>query len=267
MNRCLVVGLFCLCVLTACNSQRGQTLEDLPTPAAMDSLATAQFLTSVAPPVGFRESVSFSEIDLNLNQLAGGRYRVELLFDGVFASTPRQTNANAVADVWFNQIGSSRRVIVATRGEMLGREDNAFEAVRLGPDSFLVQSGVCVTEVEDAETAAALRAGTLVGGASLAFPAGQRAIVNGQDVWRYTFEQSSLNLPAIRVLDGGRVELVGGELWVNPAENVVTRFYVSLNVVNTIIFDRALPVDGLVTLRYDLYDVNVTTNLSIPNGC
>jgi hypothetical protein len=192
---------------------------------------------------------------------------VELLFDGVFANTPRQTSANALADVWFNQIGSSRRVIVATRGEMLGREDNAFEAVRLGPDSFLLQSGICVTDVEDAVTAAGLRAGTLVGGVGRAVPAGQVATINGQEVWRYSFEQAAVSLPSIRVLDGGRIELVDGELWVNPAQNVVARFYVSLNVANAIIFDRALPVDGLVTLRYDLYDVNITTNLSIPNGC
>ncbi len=261
-------GKFVLLILLLTACTRGQQLSDIPTQAAFDSLATAQYLTQNAPPPAFRESVSFPQIDANLDQLAGGHYVVQLEFDGVFARTPRQTTAQASAEVWFNQVGSSRRVVVQIKGEMLGREDKNFEAVRLGPDPFLVQDNQCLTKGDDTETAANLRAGTLVGGVNNATPTGLRATINGQDAWQYTFTAADLNLPAIHLSDDGSViNMTGGELWVAPAENAVVRFYVNLDVTNTIIFDRQLPVTGQVIIRYDLYDAGKTTNITVPFGC
>ncbi|MEZ4668554.1 MAG: hypothetical protein R3E39_11630 [Anaerolineae bacterium] len=264
-----IFALLCFIVflLAACNSQRGQTIQEIPTAASIEGLATAQVQTAVAPPEGFRDSVSFPQVDANLQLLAGGRYEVTLEFDGVFARTPRQTSANTTAAVWFNQAGGQRRVTVQTSGELLGREDNSFEAVRLDADSFLVQAGTCVTGGEDAKTAANLSAGSLVGGVTHATPAGQKATLNGEEVWKYDFTTTDLNLPAIHVPDDGTLEATSGELWIAPSRNAVVRFYVNLNVTNTIIFDRALPVDGQVIIRYDLYDVGKTTNISVPNGC
>lgn len=256
--------VFCL---AACNGQRGQTIQEIPTAASIEGLATAQALTAVAPPEGFREAISFPQVDANLQLLAGGRYVVTLEFDGVFARTPRKTSANTTAEVWFNQAGGQRRVVVQTAGELLGREDNAFEAVQLDADSFLVQGAECAAGGDDAKTAATLSAGGLVGGVNQATPAGQKATLNGEEVWKYDFTTADLNLPAIRLPDDGTVEAISGELWVAPARNAVIRFYVNLNVTNAIIFDRALPVDGQVIIRYDLYDVGKTNNISVPNGC
>jgi hypothetical protein len=253
--------------LTACTGQRGQQIGDIPTQAAIDSLATAQFLTENAPPPGFRDAVSFPEVDANLDQLAGGRYVVQLEFDGVFAQTPRQTSAHASAEVSFNQVGSSRRVVVQITGEMLGREDKNFEAVRLGPDPFLVQDNQCLTKGDDAKTAANLDAGTLVGGVTRARPTGLHATINGLDSWQYAFATADLNLPSIHLADEGMVEMSGGELWVAPAQNAVARFYVNLDVSNAIIFDRQLPVTGQVIIRYDLYDAGKTANITVPFGC
>jgi hypothetical protein len=261
------VLLAVLILLTACSGQRGQQISDIPTQAAFDSLATAQYLTANAPPPDFRESVSFPQIDANLNQLSGGHYLVQLEFDGVFARTPRQTSAHASAEVWFNQVGSARRVVVQITGEMLGREDKNFEAVRLGPDPFLVQDNQCLTEGDDAETASNLSAGMLVGGVSNARPTGLRATVNGQDSWQYTFTTADLNLPAIHLSDEGMLSVTSGELWVAPVENAAVRFYVNLDVTNAIIFDRQLPVTGQVIIRYDLYDAGKTTNITVPFGC
>lgn len=241
-------------------------MTDLPTPASIEGLATANALTAVAPPEGFRESVSFPEVDANLQGLLGGRYLVTLEFNGVFTSTPRTTNAKATAEVWFNQSGS-RRVVVDITGELLGKTDNAFEAVRLGTDSFMVLNKDCLSGGPDAVTAAGLRAGTLVGGAKRAVPAGEKATLNGQEAYKYSFTSADLNLPSIKLSDGGSVEATSGELWVAPSLNAVIRFYVNLNVANAVIFDRALPVDGQVIVRYDLYDVGQTTNISVPNGC
>ncbi len=260
----LTALLSALFLLSGCN--RGQTIGDIPTPASVEGLATAQVLTAVAPPEGFRNSVSFPEVDANLQQLQGGRYMVTLEFNGVFTSTPRTTSATATAEVWFNQAGT-RRVVVNIAGELLGETDSNFEGVRLGTDSFLVQNNACLSGGPDAVTAAGLRAGTLVGGANAAIPAGEKATLNGQEAYKYNFTSADLNQPSIKLSDGGTVEATGGELWVAPALNAVIRFYVNLNVTNAIIFDRALPVDGQVIVRYDLYDVGQTTNIAIPNGC
>lgn len=252
---------------SGCTGRRGQTVEDIPTPASFEGLATAQYLTQVAPPEGFRQAAAFPEIDANLNLLAGGHYSVYLEFDGVFSRTPRPTQAVAAAEVWFNQVGSSRRIIAQITGEMLGRENNSFEAVRLGPDPFLVQNGECLKEGPDAQAAASLRAGTLIGGVKHAVPGAKKAIINGVEVYLYTFTTADLNLPSVEVTEGGTMTATSGELWVAPEHNAVVRFYVNLDVTNAIIFGRALPVDGSVIIRYDLYDIGQTTNISVPNGC
>lgn len=258
-----------LLLIGACSGQRGQSFDDLPTVASFESIqqqATADFLTQNAPPLGFREVVSYPQVDDGLEQLAGWRYLVTLEFNGVFARTPRETSATARAEVWFNQLGSARRLVVETAGELIGQtEDQDFEAVRLGPDSFLIRDGLCLTG-DAAAVAANLRAGELVGGVNNATPTGRRATINGQEVWEYAFFPDDLNLPAIRLAEDGQV-IGRGELWVAPARNSVIRFYVNLDVTNAFIFDRALPVTGQVLLRYDLYDIGVQPNISVPFGC
>jgi hypothetical protein len=69
------------------------------------------------------------------------------------------------------------------------------------------------------------------------------------------------------VSEGGGVRLTGGEIWVAPALKAAVRFYVNLDVDNAIIFDRQIPVSGQVILRYDLYDVGVIPNITVPFGC
>lgn len=273
MNRTINCVAMCalLALLAACNPQRGQRLEDIPTAISIDSLqdaATAQVMTQNAPPEGWREAVSFPEIDAGLTTLAGWRYIVTLGFDGALTQTGQQTSATARAEVWFNQLGTARRVIVETVGELIGQEENnAFEAVRLGPDAFLVRADGCISGGPDAASAADLRAGALVGGAQTATPTGRRATLNGADAWEYAFESQALNLPAIRLQPGGRLTVTGGELWVAPAYSAAVRFYVNLDVENAVIFDRELPVTGQVILRYDLYDVGTVPNITVPFGC
>ena len=263
-----VILLIVIMIVAGCSGQRGQQLSDVPTLIPLDTAPTAFLLTQNAPPEGFRETVSFPEVDANLNRLTGWRYLVTLEFDGVFARTPRQTNASARAEVWFNQLGSSRRVVVETSGELIGQEENSsFEAVRMGPDAFLVRDSVCLGSAgDDAETAADLRAGLLVGGVTSAAPTGRQATLNGEEVWEYHVETQHLNLPAIRLDDDGTLNATG-ELWVAPEHNAVIRFYVNLDVENAFIFDRQLPVTGQVLLRYDLFDIGNPSNITVPFGC
>lgn len=255
--------------LTACTTQRGLQPEDIPTRASLDSLATAIPLTENAPPAPFAGTVTgFSSVDNGLADLPGWRYVVQLDFDGVFADTPREARASARAEVSFNQLGSARRIILNTSGELIGDAENtSFEAVRLGPDNFLVQNGVCTTGTNSAQIATDLQAGQLVGGITRAEPAGRRATINGEDVYLYTFTADDLLLPAIRIGDNGTVAMTSGEMWISPTRKAVVRFYLNLDVTNVVIFDRQLPVTGQVRMRYDLYDVGSAFNITTPYGC
>lgn len=267
--RRLAVVLLAILILTACTG-RGQRPEDVPTQASVEGVATSLPLTQFAPPTPYNRPVTaFASVDNRLNELAGYRYVVQLEFNGVFARTPRETSATAQAEVWFNQVASARRVILSTSGELIGQtENNSYEAVRLGPDAFLVRDGLCLTGAANAaETAAALSAGALVGGVSTATPGGRRATINGEDSYYYSFDPADLVLPALRVGDGGSITYQSGELWITPAKNAVTRFYLNLDVDNVVIFDRQLPVTGTVLIRYDLYDAGNAFNITVPFGC
>ncbi len=268
-SRIAALGVVCLLLISAC-TERGVRLEDIPTAASIDALATALPLTQNAPPTPFNlPQTTFDFIDNHLNELAGWRYVVQLDFNGMFARTPRQASASAQAEVWFNQMGSARRITLNTTGELIGQAENtAYEAVRLGPDSFLVREGACLVGARgDAQTAADLRAGDLVGGVQSATPAGRRATINGQEVYLYAFTEEALVLPSIRPADGGTITLESGELWIAPQHNAVVRYYLNLQVENVNLFERQLPVSGAVSLRYDLYDVGVAANITVPFGC
>ncbi|MBI1259193.1 MAG: hypothetical protein GC204_17115 [Chloroflexi bacterium] len=258
-----------LTVLAACTTPRGLQPGDIPTRASINDLSTSIPLTENAPPTPFNNTqTGFTSVDNGLNDLSGWRYVVQLNFTGVFADTPRQANATAQAEVSFNQLASARHVIVTTSGELIGQTgDTSYEAVRLGPDAFLVRGGTCYQANDDAKTAADLRAGQLVGGVSRATPGGKRATINGQDVYFYTFDAGDLVLPSIRIGDNGQVNMTSGEMWISPAHNAVVRFYLNLDVTNVVLFDRQLPVTGQVTMRYDLYDIGSSFNITTPFGC
>jgi len=263
------VALLLLLLLTACTGgRRGIQLEDIPTVANIDMLATAVVLTENAPPEGFRGPVSFPRVDQGLSSLPGWRYVVTLQFDGTFSDVPRDTSASATAEVWYNQLGSARRVVVSTSGELLGSDtDTSYEAVRLGPDAFLVREGACLANAgRDAEIAAGLTAGELVGGVEQAQPAGRKAVLNGEEAYLYTFSADDLHLPSITLEEGGTLQATG-ELWVAPEHNAVVRFYATLDLTRARIFGRALPVDGRVIVRYDVYDIGEPFNITQPFGC
>jgi hypothetical protein len=265
----LLLVLFLLTATAACGeirSRRGEVM--IPTLADIDMLATAQIQTQNAPPEGFRGPVSFPRVDQGLTSLPGWRYVVTLEFDGRFSDVPRDTNASATAEVSFNQMAQARRVVVSTSGELLGRDRaTAYEAVRLGPDAFLVEDGACLVGAgPDAETAANLTAGELIGGVNQALPFGRQAVLNGQQAWLYTFTTGDMNLPAVELGPNGTIHSTG-ELWVAPEHNAVVRYYATLDVTHARIFGRALPVDGRIILRYDVYDIGQQFNITTPFGC
>lgn len=260
------LGLF---VLAGCR-ERLQP-DQLPTSASISGLETAIPLTQNAPPPPFNGEVrAFDRIDNNLNELAGGRYVVELTFSGVYAGTDRVADASARAEVSFDQVGSARRVLVQTTGALLNNnaEESLVEAVRLGPDAFLLRDDVCLTGAgEDARLAASLNAGQLIGGASVMRPAGERATINGEDVYRFTFDEADWLFPAVQRGDSTQVAIESFEVWLSPDNEVVVRYHMNFSVQDAVIFGNPQAVTGRVLVRYDAYELDEPVNITVPFGC
>jgi len=260
-------------LLAACQQSAVEDIEDIPTIAVIEDLATVFPLTQNAPPAPFNDTVTaFARVDNGLSDLAGWRYVVTLQFDGVFARTSRAIAGSARAEVWFNQLASARRITFATDGPLFEETGQVvYEAVRLARDAFLVRDSMCAQNLAgqagDAQTAADIGAGDLVGGVARAFPAGRRAVINGQDVYSYRFDDVDLVVPSVRLGDGSSQRIISYDLWIAPSAAAVTRLYVNLEVENVMLLDSQLPVSGQIIIRYDLHDVGTPSNISVPNGC
>lgn len=260
-----LILIFTILCLGACRRD-SQAIEALPTPITPDAYATGIVLTQNAPPAGY-ESVAFPLIDMGLAELSGWRYEALFQFEGVFARTPRPATARTYTEVSYNQVASARRVVAQIDGD-LTEIGGIYEAVQLGPDIFVVRDGACLASSgEVVQTAVNLGAGALVGGVNTARVAGRRAVINGEDVWLYHFEYGDMNLPNVQLGDDGRVLAMSGELWVAPAHNAVVRYTVTLEIENARILGSALPVTGTVLMRYDVYDIGIVPNISVPFGC
>ena len=270
--RILPIFILLALLLTACR-ERGLTLDDIPTAISIDARATEIVLTQNAPPAGFGE-VAFPQIDRNLLQLNGWHYTVDMEFDGVFTQVERKATGRVTADVWYDQVSSARRVVVQSQGDLLGLEEpSQFEAVKLGPDTFLVQNGACLSNAdESADIVASVEASALVGGINSALASGfTQQKKNDQTVWLYNINFDQLNLPQLTLNENSRILAFNGELWVAPDHDVVIRYYLTIDVENAQVFTQilktALPVTGRLIVRYDVYDIGTVPNLSVPTGC
>ncbi|MEO1439471.1 MAG: hypothetical protein AAFV33_03655 [Chloroflexota bacterium] len=264
------VSLLDLVTLVVAGCRAGITPDDIPTLIpSIQELATSEFMTENAPPPGYRDAVAFPQIDDNLRDLEGWRYVMLLEFEGAFSQTNRPTVARAEATIWYNQLGSAKRVLVESSGDLLQRpEGELFEAVALGPDAFLVRNQNCLSNAEeDARTAASITAGELLGGVRQALPTGQRAIINNLESWRYDFAVENMNLPAVRFAEDTTISDLSAELWVAPKYDAVSRYWVTLQLGNGRLLSNDLPVTGELRLRFDLYDVGDIPNITVPFGC
>lgn len=266
--------LICILLLSACG-ERGLTPDDLPTRIPpMEVVATNDHLTAIAPPSAIRESVAFPDIDDNLLFLSNWRSEASFIFAGTFAGTPRTVDAATHINTWYNQVGNRRRVVIEAEGTLFGDDPAPIrEGVRLGGDTYLLIDNACYGEAEgDATDVADLRIGDVLGGVTYAVPAGEKAVLHGEDVWRYTFSEENTLVPIVRLGDNGAITAMQGELWVtytDEAQPIVVRYYVNLQVENVVLrlFESSLPVSGVLQLRYDLFDIGIDPNITPPNGC
>jgi hypothetical protein len=262
MQRFWFILLF---ILAGCNRN---TNEALPTVAEPGALATALILTEFAPPAGYG-TISFPDIDANVETLSGWRAEMFFSFNGVYARTPRTAAASTQATVYYNQVGTARRVVAVVDTDLEeASEPIQYEGVRLGPDVFLVRSERCVdASDEDAAFLADLSARELIGGIQNAQVQPRIETINGEEVWLYSFRAEDLILPNVQLAADSRILSMTGELWFSPLRDVVIRFYVNLQVENVLLFNQTLPVSGEVLLRYDLFEIGTVPNITQPNGC
>lgn len=246
--------------------------DDRPLPTIindLDAAATAQVMTQNAPPPRFRDQIALPNFEAGLEALPGWQYSVTAEFEGVFSGTSRPATASTTAQVAYYQLTSARRVVLTAEGSLLTEDAPVTsEAVRIGRDVYLVSEGQCsvVTET-DAAAVADTGANLLIGGLSEAIPTGSKGIINGETVYKYAFEPEALRLASIEAQDSGSIQIVNSELWFSADRAAAVRFYLTLAVQNTLIFGSQLPVTGQVIIRYDLTDVGIDPNISVPFGC
>ncbi len=270
--RKLLILLFLILSLSACRG-RGQTPDDIVTRIpSIEVLATTDYLTSIAPPVGMRDAVRFPLVDDNLVFVSNWRAEASFRFNGVFSRTPRTVDAETTMTVWYNRLGNRRRVQLQGGGELFGEEETPNrEAVRIGGNTYLVIDNVCLGDARgDAATLADLPIGEVIGGVTQATPAGEKRVLHSEDVWRYDFAPEAVRLPLVELGESGAITAIEGELWVSQVEEpVIVRYYVNIDVDNVTLrlFETSLPVTGTLQIRYDVYDIGVDPNITTPNGC
>jgi hypothetical protein len=248
------------------------TPADQPLPTIindLDAAATAQVMTQNAPPPRFRDGIALPTFETGLDELPGWQYTVTAEFEGVFSGTSRPATATTTGQVAYHQLTSARRVVLTAAGSLLTEEAPVTsEAVRVGRDVYLVIAGQC-SVVTDTDAAAVVDAGAnlLIGGLAEAVPTGVTGVINGESVYRYTFEPDALRLASIEPQGDGGVQVVNSELWFSAERAAIVRLYLTLDVENASVFGSQLPVTGQVIIRYDLTDVGIDPNISVPFGC
>jgi hypothetical protein len=241
----------------------------VPTASTIIMEQTAVYLTKNAPPPGFENGVQFPRVDDNLSNLPTWRYKVSLSFDGVYSGTQEPATGLISAEIYGNEVGGERRVILKASGTAFGGIERNVEGVRISNDYYLVdQNKVCakVNESPADRAVADLSAGSLVGGIKKAMPIGERKTVNEIPIWEYAFLPEDVIPPSIELAQGGKPTIAAGDLWVAPSRNAVFEYTISLNVENAIILGGR-QVTGQVRAAYHLIETSIPYNIAIPNGC
>jgi hypothetical protein len=244
----------------------------IPTQASIEVGLTAAAATLNAPPPGF-DKVSFPQIEMNLTNLPSYHYKFTMTFDGVFVGTQEKASGTIQVEVYSDELGGARRVLLKASGNAFGLQvGRDLEAVRLGNDYYLVDPNkVCTKPTDSANRGVAnLVASSFIGGIKSATATGVHAdqtdgAGNAIKAWEYTFIPDSVIPPTLTLSDGGKITIASGDLWVIPASKAVSQYSITLNVENAVQGDRQMT--GLLQANYQLIETGVTYNISIPYGC
>lgn len=268
----LITLLISVMLLAACDRLLGDEDIVLPTQASLDfdQYQTAIVFTQNAPPTGF-ETVAFPQIDDNLITTVYSRFEINLyLENGYYSDTGEPVGQGYMRlRVWNDEFNVARHLQMEFLGDVFAGSSSNLDIVRISNDYYMVDvNGVCITDPSVIAEIANLNAGQLIGGFEFAQPTGRQDTVNGIEVWQYGFDPQYVNRPAVELLaDTSAVDLLTGEVWVSPQYNVVVRYGIEMNVhrVRLLFGDRE--VTGRLRFQYDVFDIGVPPNISIPNGC
>ena len=269
MMRTISLPLLFILFVAAC--QPVPSDDPVPTVADIALLPTSIFLTENAPPPGFG-TVTFDPIDSRLADHTGWHYTIIGQFDGIYDDNGAPASGQFTADVWANELGQARRVVLQINGAAFSPDDNqrVLEGVRFVDDYYFVDTnGVCTTEGETIRSIADLSAGQLVGGVTAAQPTGHRQeFEGGVQAWQYTFAAENARLPAIHRDVSSTVSLAA-DLWIAPDPNAVVRYELQATVARVRLLFSERTVSGTLRLQYDLdlASVNTLPNISVPHGC
>lgn len=260
------IWILALVLLSACHRGSDEDVVALPTPANPDAIRTAIVKTQNAPPTGF-ESIAFNPIDFHRDSLPSAYFEVTLTFTGQYTETGEDAASSLVMEVWENNLLRQRRVVLRFLGQALSGGVTRLEAVRFENDFYILDgNNICTKNNQAAQEIGNLMAGRLVGGFTLAIPSGRVGDANGFPSYQYEFAKQDLVLNIFRETPSA-VEIVGGEAWFLPEQDVIVRFGVSMNVHNAKILFGEVPVTGGLRYEYNLLDIGSETPITLPNGC
>jgi hypothetical protein len=262
----IVVIVIAAVFLSACVP----TSSALPTVSSVEMVQTAIVLTQNAPPPGFN-SVAYPTLDARLVRQPSWHADVSVSFDGIDATTKQPLTAKLDAQIFSNELASTRRVLFTASGSALGvTEERSAEAVRLGNDYYWVLQNptVCAAVTDPARRRIAdLTAASLLGGIKNATATGQRDTINNLPVWEYTFASDDISLPLVHFDQVGTSTIAAGSLWIAPSVDAVARLTLTVNVENVRLLEGQQPVTGQLRITYELKDVGTPLNISVPFGC
>lgn len=244
---------------------------EIPTRVSIDQQAfqTAVVFTLNAPPSGF-ESVAFPEISDNLITTVYSSVDINVFFDGHYSDTQEPVEAGYMrVQIWNDELHVARHVRIEFLGDVFSGGSSNLDVVRLSNDYYMVDtSGRCITDPATVSEIANLRPGQLIGGVEFAQPSGRKEVINGVQAWQYGFDPQFINPPAVELSNGtADLDFLTGELWVDPEHNVVVRYAVELNVHRAKLLFGDREVTGRLRYQYDVFDIGVQPQISLPRGC
>lgn len=266
MRQLLTLAFILMMGLTACDFGGD---EPIPTEANFESLGTSTVLTEQAPPEGFGE-ISYPVIDDKLTQLPYAHTIINVRFTGVYDDNGQRAEGSMELDALSNNLSNSRILKLTFDGDIFTDSALAITAARISNSYFMITpNSDCNTDEEQVRDIANLSAGQLVGGVRSAGPTGRKDTADnvqaGVEVYEYGFSPDAVVRPQIQT--SSDLDFLVGTVWVAPQLQIVTQYIVEMNVQNATLLFGKRAVSGRLRYEYNVSEVDVEPNISIPNGC
>lgn len=262
----LVIMLSLSFVLSACDFS-GE--DPVPTQADFESLGTSTVLTAQAPPANFSQ-ISYPVIDDKLAQLPYSHITINVRFTGVYDDNGERAEGSMEYNAFTNNLANSRIVQLTFEGDIFTDSALAITAARISNSYFMITpNSDCNTNETEVRDIANLGPGQLIGGVNDAGPTGRKDVADdvrvGVEVYEYGFAPEAVVPPQIQT--SSDLDFLVGTVWVAPELQIVTQYIVEMNVQNATLLFGQRAVSGRLRYEYNVSEVDIEPNISIPNGC